>query len=74
MQRYHNIKAELESQQMAERARAKKGFYGGLLEGGKSLGPSSPRRSGTGANRAAPASAKRRSSGSVGGEALPRWQ
>lgn len=68
LQRYHNIKAELESQQLAERARAKKGGYGGLVEANA---PGSPRRTSAAgkANGGRPSSAKRRTSGEQ-----PRWQ
>ena len=69
LQRYHNIKAELESQQLAERARSKKGFYGGLTEGGHMGSPrksaSSSRLSGV----SRPGSARRASA-----EPQPRWQ
>jgi len=76
LQRYHNIKAELESQQLAERARSKKGFYGGLTEGGAAKDGGSPRKSASNSRLSSgsrPGTANSRRS--LGGEReQPRWQ
>ena len=69
----YNIKAELESQQLAERQKAKKGVvYGGITESKRSQVPSSPgssRLSGFGTARPGSAASKRSEEARP-----PRWQ